>query len=323
MKKIKKKLLYFVSMPIIVLVCIVSINIIYNNAKQELNHEFVYEQVDQHFHKVYLLDDSNMLVPLTVEVNSKENLVDEIYTVIANLRDLEVEGFTNTLAKDIKINKIELKDGILNIDFSNEFLNYNKDLEEKILESLTWSVLDFKEIKGLTISVDGNELKKMPLNGFVLPNVLDKSIGINKYHDMINKCDDCSSVIVVYSKVINDKEYYIPVTRNVVNSDNFEFVEAYNMEVSMLSGLNKVEDLSDLSHMEIEDNILKVNVSNEYLIEENILSEHIYNLWSVVAYFNDYEYVVNFFVDGESVMVNGYQSIEKEVGLININEIKV
>jgi germination protein M len=216
-----------------------------------------------------------------------------------------------------------LKDGILNIDFSNEFLTYNKDLEEKILESLTWSVLDFKEIKGLTISVDGNELKKMPLNGFVLPNVLDKSIGINKYHDMINKCIDCSSVIVVYSKVINDKEYYIPVTRNVTNNDNFEFVEAYNMEVSVLSGLNKVYDLSNLNDLKVEDNILKVNVSNEYLIEENIINENIYNLWSVVSYFNDYEYVVNFFVDGESVMVNGYQSLEKEVGLININEVKI
>ena len=323
MRKIKNKLLYFVSIPIIAIACIVSLNIIYNEGKQELKHEFVYKEVNERFHRVYLLDDSNMLVPLTVEVNSKENLVDEIYTVIANLRDLEVEGFTNTLAKDIKINKIELKDGILNIDFSNEFLTYNKDLEEKILESLTWSVLDFKEIKGLTISVDGNELKKMPLNGFVLPNVLDKSIGINKYHDMINKCSDCSSVIVVYSKVINDKEYYIPVTRNVINNDNFEFVEAYNMEVSVLSGLNKVYDLSNLNDLKVEDNILKVNVSNEYLIEENIINENIYNLWSVVSYFNDYEYEVSFFVDGESVMVNGYQSLEKEVGLININEIKI
>ena len=41
-------------------------------------------------------------------MSNKEHLVDEIYTVVSNLRDLEVEGFNSVIASDVKINKIKL-----------------------------------------------------------------------------------------------------------------------------------------------------------------------------------------------------------------------
>ena len=184
MKKFKKKHFYMLCMPLVIAGSIFSVVLLNKSENKELSHEFVIDMSEKNYRKVYLLDENKYLIPLSIDVSSKEHLVDEIYTVVSDLRDLEIEGFTSVIASDVKINKIELENGILNIDFSKEFLNYQSDLEEKIIESLTWSVMDFNEVKGLTISVDGVKLEKMPINGLKLPDVLNKEIGINKYHDM-------------------------------------------------------------------------------------------------------------------------------------------
>ena len=104
MKRLKKKIIYALGF---LCICLVSVSsVIYINHKNDisLDSEFVIDVSERNYKKVYLLDDSNMLVPLSIEVNKREYLVDEIYTVISTLRDLDVEGFSNVLTKDIKIN---------------------------------------------------------------------------------------------------------------------------------------------------------------------------------------------------------------------------
>ena len=323
MKRIKNKFIYMLALPLVIVLGIVSINIINNVNGLSLDSEFVYDLSEKNYRKVYLLDDSNTLVPLTIEVNKKEYLVDEIYTVVSNLRDLKVKGFNNILESDIKINKIEINEGILNIDFSKEFLDYDKNIEEKIIESLTWSVMEFDEIKGLTISVEGEILKSMPLNGYSLPKVLDKSIGINKYSEMISRCNNCNDIVVVYSKIIDDKEYYIPVTR-LVENDKYDFISAYDKEVSVLSGLNKVLEIDRLNNIKVEEDNMNIHLDESYLIEDNIVNSSVYELLSVMLYYNDFDYKVNFFVNDESVEVNGYSNMEElKVSSIRINEIKI
>ena len=324
MKKLKKKIVCAFGFLCVCLVSVSSIVYINHKNNEGLDSEFVIDISEKNYRKVYLLDESNMLVPLSIEVSKKEYLVDEIYTVVSNLRDLNVEGFTNVLAEDIKINKIELVDGILNIDFSSEFLTYQKDIEEKIIEALTWSVLEFKEIKGLTISVDGVTLKKMPMNGFELPALLDKNVGINKHNELMNKCEKCDSVVVLYSKEINGNSYYIPVTRSVEENEELMLMEAYKKDVSVYSGFSKVEELVNLEKIEYEDNEMNVLVDESYLIEDNMVSSLVYELLMVNFFYNDIDYMINFLIDGEEVEVNGYNN-SKDIAVSDIcfNEIKV
>ena len=322
MKKFKSKLIYIIGLPLVIITSVVSVGLI-NNKENNLNSEFVYEFEESNYRSVYMLDDSNTLFPLTIKVNKGNHLIDEIYTVVSKLRDLEVKGFNSVLAKDIKINKIELKDGILNIDFSKEFLIYNKDLEEKIIEALTWSVLEFDEIKGLTISVEGDVLKSMPLNGLKLPEVLDKSIGINKYGERINKCLNCKEVVVVYSKRVGDRDYYVPITRYVESSSEVSIVDAYKKDVSVVSGFKKLNLIDDLKGIEKVDDEMNIRVDESYLVEENLVDSRVYELIVVTLYYNDLDYKVNFFVNDDAVMVNGYNNSEEKVSRVNINEIKI
>ena len=109
MKKLKKKIICAFGFLCVCLVSVSSIVYINHKNNEGLDSEFVIDISEKNYKKVYLLDESNMLVPLSIEVSKKEYLVDEIYTVVSNLRDLNVEGFTNVLAKDIKINKTDKK----------------------------------------------------------------------------------------------------------------------------------------------------------------------------------------------------------------------
>lgn len=323
MKKVKNKIFYICGIIMVLSLSIVSINFISGINNKSLNSEFVYELSNKNYRKVYMLDETNMLVPLTIEINRKQHLVDEIYTVISNLRDLKIDGFNNVLSDDIKINKIELKDGILNIDFSKEFLNYDKLLEEKILESLTWSVLEFEEINGLRISVEGQLLKTMPLNGYVLPDILDKSIGINKYHEMITRPSDSSEIVFMYSKTVGENEYYIPVTR-LVKNDEVSFSDIYKKDVSVLSGLKKIDYLKGIEKIEINEENFNVSIDESYLLEDNLVDKELYEILAVMLYYNNYDYIVNFFIDEEAVEVSGYNKNEEiNVSAININTIEI
>lgn len=328
MKKIKKKYILMICLPLVIMGSIFSVILLNNKQNPALEHEFVIDISEKNYRKVYLLDENKYLIPLSVDVSSKEYLVDEIYTIVSDLRDLKVEGFTSVIASDVKINKIELENGILNIDFSKEFLNYQGELEEKIIESLTWSVLDFNEVNGLTISVDGVRLDKMPINGLKLPSVLNKDIGINKYHDMTYDYKGSDNVVVLYQKVVNGNSYFVPVTRKVIKETNevATIINAFDKDISIMSGLNKVDELSEMTNNEYtcNDGRVSVSLTKDYLIADNLIDSNLYELLMVTFEYNNLDMKVDFTIDQESVSVSGY--IDSEVSSVSnivFNEIEI
>jgi germination protein M len=328
MKKLNKKHALMFSVPLIIIGSVFSVVKLSNSRQDDFHYEFVIDMSEKNYRKVYLLDENQYLVPLSIDVSKKEYLVDEIYTVVSNLRDLNVTGFNTTLPEDVKINHIELENGILNIDFSKEFLAYQKQLEEKIIESLTWSVLDFKEVSGLTISVEGKKLEQMPLNGLVLPSILNKDIGINKYHDLTSNYQSGDSVVVMYQKDINGKVYYVPVTRriNIETNKVNGIMKALNKDISILSGLNEIPLINDLSmnNISLIDNKVSVNLDETYLVEDNMIDPDVYKLLMVMLEYNNLDIEISFYINNESVEVMGYNSdSDKVVSQIIFNEIKL
>lgn len=328
MKKFKKKYFFLFCLPLVIAGSIFSVILLNNKVNEGIENEFVIDISEKNYRKVYLLDDNKFLIPLSVDVSGKDYIVDEIYTVVSNLRDLEVEGFTSVIAKDVKINKIELEDGILNIDFSKEFLVYQNDLEEKIIESLTWSVLDFNEVRGLTISVEGVKLEKMPINGLQLPSVLNKDIGINKYHDMVNDYQGSDNVVLLYEKVIGNNSYYVPVTRRVIkeSNDTMTIMNAIDSEIGILSGLKQIDVVKGLSNdaFDYDDSKVSVSIGREHLVEDNLVDATLYEIIMVTFEYNDVSSQVGFIVDQEDVSVVGYQyDNDNQVSNIVFNEIEI
>ena len=92
MKKFIKKHFLTLCIPLVIVASAFSVVLLNQKENNGLAYEFVVDMSEKNYRKVYLLDENKYLIPLSVDVSSKEYLVDEIYTVVSNLRDLEIEG---------------------------------------------------------------------------------------------------------------------------------------------------------------------------------------------------------------------------------------
>lgn len=332
MKKFMKKRFFIFLFPVVA-ICVTVGALVFSNKDDGLKQSFVVDVTkDQTYRKVYMLDDDNYLVPLTFAFDSKEILADDIRYVISMLRDespLTSKGYHTLLNENVKIQSIELDNNILNVDFSKEFNEHDVSKEEQIIESLTWTLMQYDEVSGVTLSVDGNKLEMLPQSKIMLPDVLDKTIGINKYYDTTGNIYNTTSVTVFYEKENFGEIVYVPVTRRVIEEEN-EKMSVYNAmfeDIAVMSGLRQIDVINlidDESVINFEDNELKVALLSEALMEEGVVDNEIYELL-VMTYcdLNDVEVSFTFSVDEEDVSVNGYQNEENfSVSSIIINEIK-
>lgn len=333
MKKIMKRRFFIFLFPVIA-ICITVGALVFSNKDEGLEQSFVVDvKKDKTYRKVYLLDNDNYLVPLTFAFDSKEILADDIRYVISMLRDdspLTDKGYSPLLNENVKIQGIDLENNVLNVDFSKEFNEYDVSKEEQIIESLTWTLMQYDEVNGLTISVDGVKLETLPQSGTVLPSVLDKTIGINKYYDTTGNIYNTTSITVFYEKENFGETVYVPVTRRVLEEEN-EKMSVYNAmqeDISVMSGLKRI-DVIDLIDKEMSINFnedeLNVSLVSEALMEEGIIDNEIYELL-VMTYndLNDINVSFNFEVNEEEVSVNGYKPGEDfNVSSIIINEVKI
>ena len=333
MKKFMKKRFFIFLFPVIA-ICITVGALVFSNKDEGLKQSFVVDiEKDQTYRKVYMLDNDNYLVPLTFAFDSKELLADDIRYVISMLRDespLTDKGYSTLLNENVKIQGIELENNVLNVDFSKEFNEQDVNKEEQIIESLTWTLMQYDEVNGVTISVDGVKLEMLPQSGVALPDILDKNIGINKYYDTTGNIYNTTSITVFYEKENFGETVYVPVTRRVIEEKN-EKMSVYNAmfeDVAVMSGLRKMAliDLIDgETVINFEDSEMRVSLVREALMEEGVIDSDIYELL-VMTYndLNDIEVDFTFSVGDQEVSVNGYQNENDiKVSSIIINEVKM
>ena len=115
------------------------------NVKEEL--EYNYKDVVKE--TIYLLDNNNYLgkAEIVLSTNDTVTMVRELLeTLITDGigEDKIPNGFTSIIPSDTKINSIELDKGILKVDFSKELLDVKKELEEKVIESIIYTVTEVK-----------------------------------------------------------------------------------------------------------------------------------------------------------------------------------
>ena len=208
---------------------------------------------------IYLLNEDNYLVKLNFLL-TKDNLEDNIKMIInelstTNKKYLPLKGI---IPSNTKLNNIKINNNTINLDFSNDLLKVNKHLEEKVIESIIYSLLELKEIDNVKIYIDGKQLTKLEKNNKSLPVLLDNSFGINKTYD-INKITDIEKVVVYY--VLNEKEknYYVPVTKYINSKDNKVKIIIDSLKGSFTSNTNLRSFLNS-------------NINIDFKIDEDVLT---------------------------------------------------
>ncbi len=258
---------------------------------------------------VYLVDKyefvSRVMLPLeSKDILEKVRIKVKYLTIDSENVESTPNGFRPIIPLGTEIKNLEVKDKVLTINFSKEFLNISKNDEEKMIEAVIYSLTDIDGVAKIIIKVEGKLLEKLPKSGKILPSILDRSYGINKIYD-ITSLSNLTKTTVYYTSVINDNIYYTPVTK--INNDNREKITVIIDELksslvyqsnlssylSAVAELKSYEIIENTMHLTFNEKILN-NLKSKDILEEvkytiSMSVEENYNVDSVVFYVNEEE----------------------------------
>lgn len=229
--------------------------------------------LNNNFNNIYLLNKNNLLIRVNSISNSNNNL-DKVKEIIDSLTiNSKTSNYINNNLKPIipegtKIIDLSLENNLLKINFSKEFLNINKDTEEKLLESIIYSLTELDDIDNIIIFVEGNVLTKLPNSSKNIPILLNRDFGINKIYD-ITKLSNTSQLTLYYFTNIDNKYNVVPVTLFTNNNEEKIEVIIKNLKSSSIYQTDLVSFLNNnikLLDYEIEENKVKLNF-NQYLLD--------------------------------------------------------
>lgn len=259
-----------------------------NKHEFKINQELEYVSNEIITHDIYLLDKNNYLAKCEIAINSKdiEGIAKELITALIEedeMSDKIPSGFKAILPSNTKILNIEYKDNLIKINFSKNLLDTNKEMEEKEIESIIYTLTSIEGVDKIIILIEGSILTKLPLNNITLPSSLDRNYGINKEYN-INNNKNISKTTIYYINKYNDLEYYVPVTK--INNDDRDKIEIIIDELSsknlyktnLMSYLNSNTKVLSVNE---QDNILTVDF-NDYIFNDidtkEVLEEVIYTI---------------------------------------------
>ena len=252
----------------------------------ETNLEYVYPN---DLETVYLLDSNDYVARVLISASndsiiSKATSLIDALTIGGKKENVIPNGFRSIIPSGTKVNDIELEDGVLVINFSKDILDIDKKYEDKMIESLVYTLTSINGIDSIKLLVDGKELKKLPNSNKLLPTFLDKSYGINKIYEITN-VGNIDSYTVYFVNSVNDNKYYIPVTKyvNDYKQDKIriiidELASSFTYQSNLSSFLN---ENTKLLNYEVIDKQIKLNFNDMIfsdITNNDILEEVVYTI---------------------------------------------
>lgn len=278
----------------------------------ETNLEYVYPN---DLETVYLLDSSDYVARVLISASndsiiSKATSLIDALTIGGKKENVIPNGFRSIIPSGTKVIDIELEDGVLIINFSKDILDIDKKYEDKMIESLTYTLTSINGIDSIKLLVDGKELKKLPNSNKLLPTFLDKSYGINKIYEITN-VGNIDSYTVYFVNSVNDNKYYIPVTKyvNDYKQDKIriiidELASSFTYQSNLSSFLN---ENTKLLNYEVIDKQIKLNFNDMIfsdITNNDILEEVVYTICLSINDSIDIDSVVFFANDREILKKN-------------------
>ncbi len=289
---LKQKALRKILITSITIVILLMIYLMPTNNKSSintLNIDKKIEYIDKKVGYIYLLNDNDLLVKVNVLMNDSDSLNEKVIDILNNLlnNDATAKELRRVIPNKTKILNTEIDDGYLSVSFSKDILNIDEKYQEKLIESIAYSIFEIGEIKKISIYVEEENINKY--FSFV-PEIITRDFGINKKYD-IKSFKDIQKVVVYYIDEIDNNKYFVPVT-SYINDDEEKIKiiieslsSSYIYEPNLISLLN---NNTELINYEINDDIMLLNFNNSIFISDgNILEEVIYTISNSV--FDSYD----------------------------------
>ncbi len=255
--------------------------------EQDINEQIDYIEVEGQ--PIFFIDSNNYVARTNIVIEKESDLIKKAQNILESLtinskkKDYIPNGFKAIIPENTKINSLTIEKGLLKVDFSKELLNISRDNEEKLIESIIYSLTELKDVEQIMIFIEGKNLLELPNSKKKLPHVLDRSYGINKVVD-IDKLENSTKTTIYYIAKNGDNYYNVPVT--LLNNNQNEKIEIVINELksNSLSEPNLISYLtasSELLNYEILENEVKLSFNNAILDDlnnEKILEEVKYSI---------------------------------------------
>lgn len=279
--------------------------------------EYIYSNATE---VIYLLDANDYVARTTIK-GCDCDIVETVKDVTEGLiiggskNNIIPNGFRSLIPSGTEILNVSLENEILTINFSKELLDINEKYEDKMIESIIYTLTSIDGIDKVIIQVEGEVLTKLPNSGKSLPASLDKSYGINKSYDLTST-QNIDSYTVYYVSEYNDNRYYVPVTK-YVNEEKQDKIKVIIDELStspiyetnLMSFLNSNVTLLNYT---LDEGLAQLNFDDSILVDDTnnkILEEVIYTIsLSLEDNYNVKE--VMFLVNNEEIYKNSLKTLE-------------
>ena len=232
---------------------------------------------------IYLLGINDYLTKVSVFINGNtlNEKIDQIIKYLTIDGSSKVpDGLKAIIPKETKLNSFNVEDKIVTLDFNEKLFDIDKSLEERLIESITYSLININGIEGVKLKINGNDILELPKSNKKLPLILNRNYGINKVFD-IDDIHNVNKVVLYYYSKIGEKEYYVPVTKYL--NDDREKIKIiienlssnFVYESSLVSILNPN---TELINYEIDDKLMKINFNQGIFMDNKVLEEVIYSI---------------------------------------------
>lgn len=242
-----------------------------NDKKLKIKQELEYVGKEIESVDIFLMDKNSYIALTSAPVTEKDiekRALELIKILTVGAMDSKVpSGFSAILPPDTEVLSITYDHNVLKVNFSKELLEIEKNLEEKMIEALVYTLTSIDKVDKIIIYVEGDILTKLPKTKINLPSTLDRNFGINKEFNLTST-KDITDVTVYYINQINENYYYVPVTKYL--NDNREKIDIIIEELSV--GLNPNKNLKSYLTEDVEivtKNVNEKSVSLEFK-EKNI-----------------------------------------------------
>ncbi|WP_102345354.1 GerMN domain-containing protein [Bacillus sp. Marseille-P3661] len=275
------------------------------------------EATDVVTRELYLLDKNGYVVPQTITLPKTQEVAKQAIEYLVDggpITELLPNGFKAVLPAGTMVNGVNLVDGTLVVDFSEEFKNYQPEDELKILQAITYTLTQFETVDKVKIQINGYDQDTMPVNGTPINEGTSRANGINFDNGEIVDVVNSKAVTLYFLSQNGDDYYYVPVTRrvnknetnNIVATVN-ELIKGPNYSSNLFSALHDGIEL--LEEPKYENGVVTLNFNESLLgsLQGTALSQDLLN--SLVLSLTAQEGV-----ESVALQVNGEEKLVNELG---------
>ncbi|MCS1351480.1 GerMN domain-containing protein [Mechercharimyces sp. CAU 1602] len=221
--------------------------------------------------ELYYLDEYGYLVPYAMGIPKVEGIAKEalMYMVESGpAADSIPAGFRAILPKGTQVKGLNIDGRVATVDLSKEFLTYDAEMEEKILNAITWTLTGFESVEEVNIWVEGKPLAAMPEKKSPAQK-LSRSSGINvEVSRGIDVTKSMPVTLYFLGQTSEDQVYYVPVTRMIDRKEKVaeaalaELIQGPTHGDALVSALS---DTTKVNSVDVSKDLISADFSKELL----------------------------------------------------------